>query len=344
MSNGFDRLPVGEPRPALGMLGPSGCLLAGLRLLIAWPVALLTLAVATVLVDGLLGLDPSASNSDREIGAIFLASLLIGAWLWRWLGRRGPLRNLPSELTTSEALAARTVSVVAALWGCARLMLFGFATLVMLIAWYLIANVLGIEIEAGETARSNQQFIALLLLSILSTALLWRREIRRRRELAAARGEARLEPAPEVLLETDALAPDDDSPVEPVPLLDDAVADLPAVSILTEPSDPYPVEPAAASKPGLDPQDVVGTLLPLDETIFDALDTRQRRALWALSENGSATASELAETLDMRLARVPGFMNGLDRQLAALGHRCFRSETLPSGEPHYIYRPRELNS
>lgn len=78
--------------------------------------------------------------------------------------------------------------------------------------------------------------------------------------------------------------------------------------------------------------------------ILDELDNTQRRAIWLLQQHQSVTVGELAGALDLRTARVAGFMHGLNRQLAALGCRCFLIETLPSGEQQYIFTLQETHS
>lgn len=71
------------------------------------------------------------------------------------------------------------------------------------------------------------------------------------------------------------------------------------------------------------------------------LDELQQRAMWLLQQHKAVTVGELAGALDFRPSRVSGFMNGLNRHLAALGCQCFRTETLPSGEQQYVFIPQE---
>lgn len=96
--------------------------------------------------------------------------------------------------------------------------------------------------------------------------------------------------------------------------------------------EPPPPGPVDSSQVSIKPQ------------ILNELDNTQRRAIWLLQQHQSVTVGELAGALDLRTARVAGFMHGLNRQLAALGCRCFRIETLPSGEQQYVFTLQETQS
>ncbi len=357
-----DQLAAGPDPAQLG-----GCLLWILRVSIAGPLAFVMAAVILAVGEMLLGIQSTGEGmSDAQFRlamALTLGMTVLGA---RWLRSHGPLQSLPAGLTPTEQVQARMHSVVASLGAGLHLAAVTVLSVVVFVVWVIgMIIVFGDEFLTTDDPRSNQIMLTLLILSFGIAVVMWRR--------LWAGGRFRSDPLEPLLEGERELTAMDVPSTDPIPAnqpqLDDsgsasegidirAYADMPAVSV-REQAEPATTKPPESSKSPrspvppkpLEPNDEVGTVAgagdetddrpPLSPTVLDELDKRQRRALWLLSENGSVSLSELAEGLDTRKARIPGFMNGLDRQLQALGYRCFRSETLPTGEPQYVFIPQE---
>ncbi len=111
---------------------------------------------------------------------------------------------------------------------------------------------------------------------------------------------------------------------EPGPAGDLVAAALPEVPA-------KPVEPKPVAVPRRLPAEI-------PEGIAQGLDDNEQRALALLAGNRTLTETELARSLEMRPARVRGFMTKLHHTLQAEGQPLFEVERLGSGEHQYSWR------
>ncbi len=104
--------------------------------------------------------------------------------------------------------------------------------------------------------------------------------------------------------------------------------------ILPSPVAPILPSPVQATLPHLPPA-VDAKALGVPEELLASLDAVESSALAWLQQNGSATTSELARSLGIRVGRVNGLMQKLDAKLRDAGERRFRAQKLPSGEMQF---------
>lgn len=322
-----------------------------LRWLISFPLAVIVTA----------GISISLGNekpSTTEALLSFLGILMLGAGLSIWLSRSGPLRH-KTENASVRGDAMHRGREIGRIAGRAGLATALFA--VNFIIWFV--PMMLVDELAGQPGTTGGEILGYLAWCGLWTWLLLRygglaarKWLDRHGASASGVASPSVEVKPGIGVGLDNLESS---------MLADGRAAAPAISEQAGVATPSSIGPptisdparaaeqsdfsfgtsAAKADPGApaqpDPADVRPSPWAIQHQFLSELDELQRHAIWLLQQHRAVTVGELAGALDLRPARVSGFMNGLNRQLAALGCQCFRTETLPSGEQQYVFIPQE---
>lgn len=329
-----------------------------LRWLIAFPLATVAVALIAIGAQG-----PGAQSSPREAFLAFASIGLLGAGLSTWLYRSGPFRH-PSDggALRNDMPGRLSLALRLALKGAVYVALF----IAQAILWAIPLMIL--DSLAGRKQPTTIELLAYVLWCGICAWLTMQYLVRKMPERigSGSSGSTAAMPIPSPPTESGlgggladrfiqtftkatpsapsnvrserSSAIETSMSVSPKP-----VTTQPRISVDPTWDDTRVSDFRPETMQSRDGQDLAEDIHPLGRQILNELDDLQRRAIWLLQHHQSVTVGELAGALDLRTARVSGFMNGLNRQLAALGCQCFRTETLPSGEQQYVFIPQETD-